>query len=270
MFKYKVTGVSDTGAVKKENQDSLLIRKGSLDGEPFIFALVADGMGGVMEGELASRTITAAFADWVKKSLKNLYVKKEPLEELLAESWEKIIEETTSDINAYSKVMGYGTGEGPGTTLCALLLFNGTYYVANIGDSRAYILRGDEIKQITTDHSWEEEAKEQGYSPMEIVEDPRRNSLTRCIGAGLEHIGADYFAGEFTEGNNFILCTDGFRRLALPGRIESVFNSKSLKDGCNRAINELKENGETDNITVIAIATKEDKPTERLSTGKQF
>lgn len=260
IYKYKAAGLTDAGTVKPVNQDSYYLKMGSFNREFFLLAIVADGMGGTKEGELASRSLTAAFANWFHKNLKTILEMCEekdlPIENELIKDWEEIILEVTLELNSYSKTRGYEKGSGPGSTLSVIFLYGGTYYVVNCGDSRIYKM-SDRLKQITKDHSWAQMARDNGLSEKEIEEDSRSNTITRCIGCGMKDFAeGDYFAGEYLPGDKFLLCTDGLRRVLDKGTLEGIIREDiNTKEKCKKAVEMAKDLGEEDNITAIIIET---------------
>lgn len=264
-LRYKAYGDTTKGNVKTINQDSMYLKTGKYKKEPFVLAVVADGMGGVYEGEIASRSLTAAFSDWLTRDLESLLTLQSKdaetsLDELLVEDWDYIIRSVSAELSIYGRTKGYGPGECPGSTLCVLFIYKGEYYIANIGDSRVYRKRKN-IKQLTQDHSWAEQAKEKGYSEDEIENDSRKNMVTRCVGSGIENMcEADYYMGSCQAGDIFLVCSDGLRRVIDNNSLERILgNSKDTKEKCYEAINLAMSLGEKDNITAIVVAVEKDE-----------
>ena len=254
IYSYRLAGLSDVGRTKKINQDSFLLKMGTYDGEPFVIALVADGMGGVYEGEMASRTVRTAFHNWYSEKLPTVF-EADSMEERLIEDWEEIIARTSTELNQYGMSKGYGEGECPGTTLCILFLFAGTHYIANVGDSRVYKC-SDTLKQLTKDHSWAQQELDKGADAKTVNEDRRRNCITRCVGGGLQNYAiADYYSGAFFEGDSYLLCTDGLRHLVHPEELAGILNDEDMntRQKCEKVISMAKSRGESDNITAIII-----------------
>lgn len=268
MYKYEGAGESDKGAVKTVNQDAFLVRRGAYNREYFIFAAVADGMGGTAEGELASRSVKAALGNWYKNDLKEAFKKcsenHEPIADYLAESWESILADISGELNAYGQAQGCEPGRGPGTTVTAVFIYGGEYYVMNIGDSRTYLIRDGHIYQITKDHSWAYEAELAGFTKEQIENDIRRNQITRCIGAGLDMAKPEYFTGGVNDGDIFLLCSDGLRRVLDNEEILSMVKGRDYKKICRTAIEEAMEKGETDNITIVLVEVQRENETEAL------
>lgn len=270
-FKYRAAALSDAGIEKTVNQDSYYLKMGSYNQEYFVFALVADGMGGVGEGELASRSLSAGFANWFHEDLKTIFENAheedgDSIEEQLISDWDRIITNVNLELNTYGSSQGYEKGSGPGSTVSALFLYCGTYYIVNIGDSRIY-KKNARLKLLTKDHSWAQEAKEAGLSEEEIENDRRVNMITRCVGCNMtDHPEGDYFAGVYADGDSFLLCSDGLRRVLDDGVLKDVLEDDDLntREKCVKAVTLAKEGEETDNITSIIIeAIRDDEAGER-------
>jgi len=270
-YKYKAAALSDVGNEKPVNQDAYYLKMGGFDKEYFILAVVADGMGGVKEGELASRSLTAAFSNWFHNDLRNILedCKRENVSigDRLLEDWDKIISDVSLELNIYSRSQGYKEGKGPGSTLTCVFLYAGTYFLVNIGDSRIYRMHERELKQLTVDHSWAQEQLDAGVSVSEIEKDSRSNMLTRCIGCGLDDSPkGDYFAGEYSPGDIFLLCSDGLRRKLDDDSVKDILkdSSKNTREKCFEAVEGAKDAGECDNITAIIVETEEDEEKKDL------
>lgn len=248
IFNYRASGQTDIGLVKKHNEDSYVLKAALNDNEQILFALVADGMGGLANGDVASLTMKRAFEDWFLTELPLLLQKTGHFEEGLAQQWQNIIIAGNDALNNGADMSG--------TTLTAILLYGGKFYTANIGDSRIYRLNRGKLYQLTIDHSWAQEALLMGYDPDQIEKDPRKNSLTRCIGAGLtDDPDTDYTSGAFDFGDAFLLCSDGLRHLVSANEIREVLESDAMTtdEKADLLIDMAKERHERDNITAVVI-----------------
>lgn len=256
IINYRASGLTDIGLVKKHNEDSYCLKAALFDGEQILFALVADGMGGLANGDVASLVVKKAFEEWFLAQLPVLLEKKD-FDQELAQQWQNIITSENETLN-----------RGPsasGTTLTAILLYKGRFYTANIGDSRIYRLNRGILYQLTVDHSWAQEALLMGYEPDQIERDPRKNSLTRCIGAGLtDDPDTDYTSGAFDFGDTFLLCSDGLRHLISAGEIRDVLESETMTTDEKAAllIDTAKDRKERDNITAVIISCERGDGTE--------
>lgn len=261
-YKYKSYGMSDIGTVKKVNQDSFYRQNGKYNGDYLLFAMVADGMGGLDAGEIASKMITDNFNTWFhKKGLEAIllgdYLQ---FEQLLQESIADVVALSNEQINAYGKENNMIIG----STATMILFFRGTYYAANIGDSRIYRLSDNNLYQITVDHSWMQQQLDLGYSEEEILDDPAYddlcNRITRCVGAGMDCVYADYFANDYKAGDMFLICSDGLIHTNSVDEIVGILQNEelTLQDKTQTLIDMAKERGEEDNITAILVEVFDD------------
>lgn len=264
-FKYKSCGASDIGTVKEVNQDSLYRKNAKYNGDFLLFAMVADGMGGLDAGEIASKTLTDNFDDWflhggLEKALDSDILR---FDEELQKSIGSIISRSNDEMNDYGREHKMITG----STATMILLYNGTYYAANIGDSRIYRLTKGALYQVTIDHSWIQQQLDLGYTEEDILDDPQYddlcNRITRCVGAGTDYAYADYFSNDYIAGDMFLLCSDGLIHENTVDEITSILMDEKLDldDKIEILIDNAKDRGEEDNITAILIEVFEDDST---------
>ena len=143
--------------------------------------------------------------------------------------------------------------EGMGTTMVACTLQGDTLYVANIGDSRLYLMR-DELQQITTDHSLVEEMVKIGnITESEARVHPQKNIITRALGID-EKVQADYFELQVRQGDIILLCSDGLTNMVEDDEIEyTIRHEESLEEIGNILIDKANINGGSDNITAVLV-----------------
>ena len=237
-----VTGLTDKGIVRRENQDSLI--HGSLS-EHSLYAAVFDGMGGAKAGKFAGEFASSAFAEAIEKAGEKA-LHKAPGEEL-----RRIL----SSINAemFQKAEGLVEYHGMGTTCCAALLFDGQGMIANIGDSRAYLFDGEACTQLTRDHSIVAALLESGEIDEETARNhPQRNIITRALGTDPQ-VEADLYPVD-ARGKRLILCSDGLHGYFSARELCDIL-SRSLSDeaACRTLVDEAKKRGGRDNISVIII-----------------
>ena len=247
---------TDVGIRKKTNQDSMLLQHAMTDYGEIVFAVVCDGMGGLQKGEVASASLIEAFSKWFKESLPGLIANGTVDTAKLRDQWDDILDRLDSDITRY----GNQNGIRLGTTMTCALIFGNTYYVANVGDSRVYLL-SDNMYQITHDHTVVQQKIDRGIITLEeSFVDPERSILLQCIGAG-DILEPDFFTGNIAPNNTVLLCCDGFRHKMQPAEFYQYLNAGNLPDEKSieavlTAITEaLKSRGETDNISAILIRT---------------
>lgn len=249
---------TDIGTTRKSNQDFLCAETvETAFGEAFL-GIICDGMGGLSFGELASRTTAGYFTDWFQSEFRYI-MSTENLFANLQSQWNGLIEAANRDLLAF----GAANGCQIGTTLSALLLFNGSYYVAQIGDSRVYRGKSSEFLRITSDHSVVAEMTGKGLlTKDEARVSSKRNALTRCVGA-MRQTSADYFTGSAENGAFFVLSSDGFHGRIREDRLSAWFSgyerlsTKKQGSALEKMIREKKRIGEKDNISVLTVVIKD-------------
>ncbi|MCL0080578.1 Stp1/IreP family PP2C-type Ser/Thr phosphatase [Dehalococcoidia bacterium] len=220
---------------KSANEDSLLVVK---LGEVYLLA-VADGLGGHAAGEVASRLALIEIEEFLKTNL---------AEGNLRDAMQGAIAKANREICLLSKENPAYAGMG--TTLVAALVFDNRALIANIGDSRAYLI-GNGIRQITRDHSLVQELVDREViAAEEAFDHPQRNIVTRTLGMESE-VSPDFYDEELS-GRLLLLCSDGLSDLLRDQEIlETVVASPNLDEACTRLINRVNEKGGKDNITVV-------------------
>jgi serine/threonine protein phosphatase PrpC len=210
--------------------------------------IIADGMGGHSAGEIASKMAVEHIS---RKIMENEGVF---TEDSISEFLKNTIKEANDII--YEKSNAPGPFSGMGTTLIIAVFLSGNLYLGHVGDSRAYIIRKGEIRQLTTDHSYVEELVKNGsLSRTEAEKHPQKNIITRAIGC-FESVEADICIYEVHKDDIYILCTDGLTNMLTDDKIlEIVRNNEDLQSSCDELIDKANRNGGEDNITVIIIRT---------------
>lgn len=235
---------SDMGRVRNENQDKICA--GFLS-ENAALAVVCDGMGGEASGSVASdlaanqiyRRISEGYQQGMKpNSIRNLMV-------TAVQAANSIVyEKSCDDIEK----------NGMGTTCVAVLVEDKTAYIVNVGDSRAYMMDSDGIRQISDDHTYVNELYKHGEITFEEMQNHKmKYIITRAVGVEPK-VEADYFEVEETGNFAVFLCTDGLTAYCHPQLIyESVFN-KNLDKGVSDLIDYCNACGGKDNISAAVIA----------------
>ena len=244
-MKFDVYGVTDIGCVRELNEDSYCICGFENGYEPG-FCVVADGMGGHNAGEVASRLAV----DSIKDSLSDILQGEYPDD--IPKKINDAVNSANESIFKMSKEDTARSGMGTTTVICAFA--GGEGYIANVGDSRAYACRKDEIYQITIDHSMVEEMVAIGTITREEAKvHPQKNIITRAIGSE-KSTRADIFEYEYKEGDSIVMCSDGLSGMVDDETIlDIVRESQSSKEVSEHLCKLAKENGGIDNITVITI-----------------
>ena len=232
--------LTDVGRIRSINQDSVFSSPEAIGPLSNLF-MVADGMGGHRAGDYASRFLV----DHLTASIKD--TKEEPVIKVLEEGIR------TANSQLYIRSLNDPNLMGMGTTLVAAVIEQNTLYVANIGDSRLYLI-GDEIRQITRDHSYVEELVLLGQ--MERGSEDylsKKNIITRAVGTD-EHVEVDFFEVTLHEHDQILLCSDGLTNMVEESAMREVIRSdESLEVRAKKLIALANENGGRDNIAVILI-----------------
>ena len=234
---------TDTGRQRNANEDAYFAR-------PPVFA-VADGMGGAQAGEVAARLAAESF-DAVQRG------------EESPEAYLRAIA-NTANARIHRLAQADSARSGMGTTLTAALVEGGEVSFAHVGDSRAYVFRGGELKLLTSDHSLVEELRRQGRLTDEQAEDhPQRSIITRALGPERE-VEVDTMTHQARPGDVYLLCSDGLTTMIAEDRIAATLaDAESLDDAVSRLVREANEAGGRDNITVVAFRLEEAEAAARV------
>lgn len=221
MAAFSCGAVSDRGDVRAENQDSVLWLTGTLEGEEAALCLVADGMGGLSYGAQVSGYIAGRFNRFWREDLPQMVRAGRGEEADLRE----LLEQEIWDIN--QEILRF-RGQARcrcGSTLSLLLLYRGSYYIENLGDSRIYLFRRGRLLRLTQDQSLAAQMEREGRGKG--AEAGRRNVLTMCLGMFEEP--KSYFAGgRIKKGDIFLLCSDGLYQPLSEGQIEQALRQRGL------------------------------------------
>ncbi|MGV8146490.1 MAG: Stp1/IreP family PP2C-type Ser/Thr phosphatase [Alkaliphilus sp.] len=238
---------SHIGKVRNINEDSYCVEQENLP-----LYIVADGMGGCNCGDLASSIAVV--------KIKN-HIAKHVTEELENELVIGIIHEAFNVANRaiYNESLNNASCIGMGTTATLALYLNNDIYIGHIGDSRAYVIEKNQIKQISNDHSLIAELVKRGeISENEARLHPKRNIITRALGTS-DAIRADIFFMNNGDVDALLLCTDGLSNYVEDEEIKEILiSSKSSEDCSKELVNFANERGGYDNITVITVKKGKD------------
>ncbi len=238
-----IYGTSNIGMVRQENQDSYMFDSFS---NTVGYAVVCDGMGGASGGKMASSIAVNAFASNILRIGDNCD------EDKLKSTLDLAIESANGDI--YFKGLQDDNLKGMGTTLVSVVVINDVAYFANVGDSRAYIIRDDVIHRISHDHSAVQELIDQGMlTESQARTHPNKNIITRAIGVN-EKIEYDFYKENLLPDDIIVLCTDGMTNyvddLEIPFEIVKQTNLENVPQ---RLIELANSRGGSDNSTVVII-----------------
>ncbi|MFO7558588.1 MAG: Stp1/IreP family PP2C-type Ser/Thr phosphatase [Desulfobacterales bacterium] len=251
IFKISSAGKTDIGLKRKNNEDRYLILDDKVSGYSVdrlgsMFA-VADGMGGHLAGETASRMACDALLAYYQEADNHLSPEKRlaRLAEMIQAASKKI-----SDFAFENKAYA-----GMGTTLSVLVLHQENSLIAHVGDSRIYRLRGNEFKQLTTDHTQVQELVDMGQLTLEeAVYHPLRHILTQAVGRE-QGSGAIYTRMEKLQKKDvFLLCSDGLHDMMSDDEIKKILlQNPSPKAACEKLVAVALKHGGKDNVTAAVV-----------------
>lgn len=243
---------TDVGNVRETNQDSLCIKIAELGEEEIAFVVICDGMGGLNKGEAASGYVVRCFSDWFDRQLPE-FLESHPPEDL-ARHWTGMLQEQNRRLGEYASRQGIQMG----TTATVILIMDGRYYGVHVGDTRLYGI-GTGISCITKDQTLAAREVERGTIPLREAEHDRRNNvLLQCVGAS-GTVEPEILMGSVEKDTVFLMCTDGFRHevtkeeLFQAFRPDALASEEEMEQRIHSMIELVKERGETDNITALAI-----------------
>ena len=237
-------GLTDPGCVRAQNQDVYQIEK--LDGSTML-CLVCDGMGGAKSGNVASSLAADVFVQEVRRNWKH-GLSDERIDQIL-QSAAKL-----ANFTVYDQARQFEEFNGMGTTLVAALVHGKKATVIHVGDSRAYAITRDGIRQLTKDHSVVQMMLERGeLTPQQARTYPGKNVITRAIGTeGI--IQSDLTHLTLEKGDSLLLCSDGLSNTMDEQEILfELVHGVNKQYCCQRLLDIAKNRGAPDNVTSVFI-----------------
>ena len=242
---------TDTGVVRPENQDAVFAGSiGVLNGTPVHLLLIADGMGGYQSGDVASRLAATNFRQKLLAWKQTWPAFDHSI------GWQQLLKDIVIEVNALIIDAQVETSmRDMGTTLTAAVECDRQLHIAHVGDSRFYHYNGEDIAQISQDHSLVGELMRMGQLTAEEARvHPRRNVITQALGVAWD-IHVQTVSLELLPESKFLLCSDGLSNMVTDDELRNVLESgtdpyvqvRKLVDWAN-------ERGGTDNISVIIAA----------------
>lgn len=235
--------VTDIGRKRQLNQDYVFSSAKPMGNMPNLF-IVADGMGGHNAGDYASKCTVETVVGEIRNSFEKnptIIVKK-----AIETANSKIRELAAADENLF----------GMGTTLVVATVIGKYLQVANVGDSRLYLVGKQGIRQVTRDHSLVEEMiRLGGLSREDARKHPDKNIITRAIGAK-DEVEPEFFTEELEPGDIILMCSDGLSNMLEDKEIEKIVQNEELaemKEKAEALINAANNNGGKDNIAVVLV-----------------
>ena len=247
----KAYGLTHVGRQRQHNEDTFLVEDGAK------LYLVADGMGGHAAGEIASRIAVDSISEFI------LHTKED--DGTWPHAYDEQFRRTTNRLMAAVRMANTRVLEamrkdarlrGMGTTVVACMADESMMSFAHVGDSRAYLIRDNQLSRITNDHSWVFEQVQAGMlTEAEAEKHPLRNVITRALGGALQ-VNPDASEIEIRSGDVYLLCSDGLTGMVPEEEIlRLVSESANLEEACQQLIDKANERGGLDNVTAILVKT---------------
>lgn len=241
----QIFGKSDIGLKRASNQDCFDYSNAD---ENLIWAAVCDGMGGVNGGDIASNLAV--------KSIREVLVQNHT-EDLLQDDIENLLKKAIQKANfeIFTMAQNDNNLSGMGTTVVLVVAFYDKIHVAHVGDSRAYLISQNNIKQLTTDHSVVQEMINEGEITNEEAKcHPNKNIITRALGIS-KNVDIDYSVETKKSGDSIIICSDGLTNYLNQDEIwRFVKHKMSNSQLVEELISTANERGGNDNITVVILS----------------
>ena len=238
-------GLTDKGMVRQQNQDYYDIIH---FGQSCLLAIVCDGMGGAKSGNVASRLAAEVFCGEVRRNIRS---------DLRVEDVKRVMTDAIQLANqaVYENAQLSEDYAGMGTTLVAAFVCGKTLVVANVGDSRAYLVEGGDIRQVTVDHSVVQMMLRRGeISREEARNHPVKNLITRAVGTETRVV-CDIFTLPVERGNYVLLCSDGLSNQVTDQELLfEIVHSIDKPGVCQRLLALANHRGAPDNATAVLIA----------------
>lgn len=262
----KVTSyaLTDVGRRRTENEDGFLT-----DDEAGLYA-VCDGMGGHQAGEIASALALEILRREVRSNASVLRALAADASEghrsAAVQMMERAVQRACAEV--FRMAQADPSKRGMGTTCAALLIAGAKAVIAHVGDSRVYLLRGNQIHQLTEDHTLVQSQLKQGViTPEQAATSPFRNVITRAVGIQ-ESVEVDTLLTDVLPGDLFLLCSDGLHGYLEDGEELRLFSSESAQGLPRRLVDLANERGGRDNITVVAVSTSGSGHPERIGEAE--
>ena len=235
-------GLSDTGCVRKQNQDSYRILE--LD-RSSLLCVVCDGMGGAKSGNVASALATEVFTEEVKRCWSSK-MDEDRIDQALRGAVK------LANFTVYDQSRQFEEFEGMGTTLVAAVIRPRMAAIINVGDSRAYGIDNQGIRQLSKDHSLVQMMVDRGELSSEMAKSyPGKNFITRAVGTE-STVQSDLFHVDLRKGDYILLCSDGLSNLLDDQEILfEVVHGVDKRGCCKRLLDIAKSRGAPDNVTSV-------------------
>lgn len=236
----KIAYASDTGRMRTDNQDyvSVFINQSGTQ-----LAIVADGVGGQNGGDVAATMAVSHIGNqWEQSGINSVDDVKQWLVDHINSENDTIVQTANR----------YRTLNGMATTLVVAVIFANEMVVANIGDSRAYVIRQHQMRQLTVDHNLANELLQEGaITPDEAITHPGRHLITRQLGV-TDDSKADLFAINIYPGDYILMTTDGMpKHIRDEDILQTILSAPDISQAVSQLITLTNEAGGSDNVTVL-------------------
>ena len=250
-MKYTVGYLTDEGIRRSENEDSICViqpQSYNMNMAPLCVA-VADGVGGHVRGEMASKIAIDALQ---KVTSDDNFWELDARAQII-----NSIKDSNREI--FNKTGGHG-GHRMCTTMTVAVFKEAELKIGHVGDSRTYLIRKRSIKQLTRDHSWVQNAIEQGIlDSANAKKHPNRHIITRAVGYNKD-IDVDVYEYEIMNHDLIVLCSDGLTDVVSEKEIyKTVKHSRRVKKSCEKLVKMANRKGGPDNISVIIVKVEENQ-----------
>jgi len=251
MIEIESAGITDRGKKRKANEDSLFLE------DSMGLYVVADGMGGHLAGEVASKMVVDTMGDYVK-SCQEKAEDEEPI--YCHETLSKEANRLMSSIHLSNKVVHQAAREnnsyrGMGSTVSAVYFTEGTFITANVGDSPIYLIRDGNIKLLSVPHTVIAEQTALDPANAERLGREFRHVLTRAMGTE-EYVKADIYEIQCFRDDILVISSDGLSDKASPEEIQQLVDGNGSDAACRRLVDLANDRGGDDNITAIVLKVK--------------
>ncbi len=237
-------GLTDTGCVRKQNQDAYRIEQ--LDRNTLV-CVVCDGMGGAKSGNVASSLASEVFVEEIRRSWKH-NMTSDQIDQMMRSAVK------LANFTVFDQAAQFEEFSGMGTTLVAALVREGQATLVNVGDSRVYGINRSGIRLLTKDHSLVQLMVDRGDLTPEVAKSyPGKNLITRAIGTE-PMVMCDIYHKEVNKGDYLLLCSDGLSNVMDDQEILfEVVHGVNKEHCCQRLLAIAKNRGAPDNVTSVLV-----------------
>ena len=237
-------GITDPGCVRAQNQDSYQVEQ---LGKNALLCVVCDGMGGAKSGNVASTLAVDVFVQEVKRTW---------VTDMAPDKVDQMLKNAVklANFTVFDQAQQFEEFAGMGTTMVAVLIHGDFATIVNVGDSRAYSITSDDVRQLTVDHSLVQMMIARGeLTPEKARNYPGKNLITRAIGTEAV-VECDVFHRQMSDGECLLLCTDGLSNMVDEQEILfEVVHGLNKQSSSERLLDIAKKRGAPDNVTCVLI-----------------